>query len=91
MGTSWPDGGRRFKTIGLIHWNPMASAPHPDDKCGHNFLFFTRVVVILGGYKIIGSWYQQCAKYGADHAQGDPPNDPTNRHFTAASRADDKE
>ena len=37
MGTSWPDCVRRIKTLGLLHWRPMASAPHLADKCGHNF------------------------------------------------------
>ena len=73
----------------------MASAPHPADKCCHNPVLFTSVVVVLvvvlGGYNIIGSWYQQCAKYGADHAQGDLPNDSMKHQSTAASSANDKE
>ena len=29
--------GSRPKTLVLLHRDPMASAPHPADKCGHNF------------------------------------------------------
>ena len=37
MGTSCPNIVMSLKTLGLFQWRPMASAPCPSDKCGHNF------------------------------------------------------
>ena len=35
MGTACLDGVRRFETLRLLHWIPMAYALHPDDKSVH--------------------------------------------------------